>query len=173
MNDVSDRAADPTPPEGRARHLYLAHVRVRFHELDPLGHVNNAAYLNFLEQAAIDHAAAAGYDIGRLRAIGGLFIARRHEVDFLRPAYAGEWLRVVTWPFDMRGARALRAYEIRRLPIGPDSSPPTDRLIDPTERPTEGDLVVRARTEWAFVDADAGRPRRIPAELAADFLARA
>ncbi len=72
------------------RHRYLAHFRVRFHELDPLAHVNNAAYVNFLEQAAIDHAAAAGYDLERLRRVGGLFIARRHEIDFLRPVLAGQ-----------------------------------------------------------------------------------
>jgi acyl-CoA thioesterase FadM len=49
---VSD--ADATRPP-----RFLAHVRVRFHDVDALGHVNNAAYLTFLEQAAIDHAALA------------------------------------------------------------------------------------------------------------------
>jgi acyl-CoA thioester hydrolase len=82
----------------RARHVYLAHFRVRFHEIDPLGHVNNAVYLTYLEQAAIDHAAVAGYDVERLRDLGGVFIARRHEVDYRLPARAGDWLRVTTWP---------------------------------------------------------------------------
>lgn len=167
----------PSPPEPdrharQPRHRYLAHFRVRFHELDPLGHVNNATYLNFLEQTAIDHAAAGGYDLEHLRRLGGLFIARRHEIDFLRPALAGHWLQVVTWAVALRGARALREYRIRRLDPPPtDDQAPTDRLIPaaPLDIPVDH-LVVRARTEWAFVDQATGRPRRIPEELAAAFV---
>jgi acyl-CoA thioesterase FadM len=62
-------------------------VRVRFHECDPLGHVNNAVYLNYLEQAAIDHALLVGWSQQRLeREAGGVFVARRHELDYLKPA---------------------------------------------------------------------------------------
>src|SRR3954471_18487117 len=91
----------------RARHIYLAHFRVRFHELDPLGHVNNAVYLSYLEQAAIDHAAAAGWDAATLRTIGGVFIARRHEITYHRPAAENDRLRVITWPIELAGARAI------------------------------------------------------------------
>ncbi len=162
----------PQPAPPRPTHLYLAHFRVRHHQLDPLGHVNNAAYLNFLEQAAIDHAAAGGYDVPRLQQIGGLFIARRHEIDFLRPAFAGDWLRIVTWAVEIHGARAVRAYELRRLPPAETApGPPPDTLVDP-DHPGRlaGELIVRARTEWAFVDAATGRPRRVPPDLRAAFL---
>ena len=167
----------PTPAladagRDRAVHVYLAHFRVRYHQLDPLGHVNNAAYLNFLEQAAIDHAAAAGYDVERLREIGGLFIARRHEIEYLRPATAGDRLRVVTWGVQLHGARAVRAYEVHRLPeqaLG--AAPPADALVAPADLPAlSGDLIVQARTDWAFVDIVTGRPRRIPPDLAAAFV---
>ena len=162
----------PQPAPPRPTHLYLAHFRVRHHQLDPLGHVNNAAYLNFLEQAAIDHAAAAGYDVDHLRRLGGLFIARRHEIDFLRPAFAGDWLRVATWAVDIHGARAIRAYEVFRLPAAAAAgSPPSDTLADPNALAhLPGELTVRARTEWAFVDAKTGRPRRVPTELRSAFL---
>ena len=155
-----------------AAHVYLAHFRVRYHQLDPLGHVNNATYLNFLEQAAIDHTAAAGYDVERLREIGGVFIARRHEVDFLRPAYAGDWLQVATWAVEVYGARALRSYEVSRLPArGLAAGWPCDSLTVGSARAQgEGELIVRAKTEWAFVDLERRRPRRVPAELVAAFL---
>ena len=100
-------------PSWRPLHVYLLHVRVRYHELDPLGHVNNAVYLNWLEQAAIEHAEAAGWGAARLAELGGAFVARRHEVDYLRPAVAGDVLRVATWAESLDGARALRA---RRRP---------------------------------------------------------
>jgi acyl-CoA thioester hydrolase len=156
----------------RAAHVYLAHFRVRFSEVDPLGHVNNAIYLTYLEQAAIDHAAAAGFDVERLRALGGVFIARRHEIDYLRPAVDGDWLRVTTWPVDLHGARAERAYEIARLTTADlGGGWPVDGLHATAAAPRAGgEVLVRARTEWAYVDASSGRPRRIPAELIAAFL---
>jgi acyl-CoA thioester hydrolase len=156
----------------RAAHIYHAHFRVRFHEVDPLGHVNNATYLTYLEQAAIDHAAAAGYDVERLRELGGVFIARRHEIEYLRPARDGDWLRVVTWPVDLAGARAVRAYTVFRLTADElAAGTPVDGLHAPGETgAARGDLIVRARTEWAFIDARTGRPRRIPNEIVAAFL---
>ncbi|MDP8972356.1 MAG: acyl-CoA thioesterase [Actinomycetota bacterium] len=153
------------------RSVFLLTVRVRFHELDPLGHVNNAVFLTYLEEAAIEHAAAAGWLSSRLREHGGVFIARRHEIDFLQPAVEGDLLQVRTWAEAMNGARARRAYEIIRLNRAEGASP-RDGLIDvadfePAQRAA---LLVRARTEWAFVDVVAGRPRRIPAEVRDDFL---
>ena len=168
---MSRPAASGPADRSRATYLYLAHVRVRHHELDTLGHVNNAAYLHYLEQAAIDHAAAAGFGEQRLRALGGLFIARRHEVDYRRPAFAGDWLCVMTWAVAITGARAVRAYEVARLGAeGLVSAPPRDGLVAPEAAPPTDDLIVRARTEWAFVDVHSGRPRRIPAELIRAFV---
>src|SRR3712207_7954185 len=69
-------------------HAFEAFFRVRFHEVDALGHLNNAAYLNYLEQAAIDHATYLGLDLPRLQELGGVFVARRHEIVFVRPTFA-------------------------------------------------------------------------------------
>ena len=90
---------------GTARR-FAAYFKVRHYEMDALGHVNNAVYLHYMEQAAIEHAAALGYTMERLRELGGLFISRRHEIDYLRPATAGDVLQVVTWAVDMKGAQA-------------------------------------------------------------------
>jgi acyl-CoA thioester hydrolase len=161
-----------TDSQPQPRGVFLLTVRVRFHELDPLGHVNNAVFLTYLEEAAIEHAAAAGWPSSRLREHGGVFIARRHEIDFLQPAIEGDLLQVRTWAESMSGARALRAYEITRLDRAEGGSPPQDGLVDAANvEPIARDrLLVRARTEWAFVDVAAGRPRRIPAAVRDDFL---
>ncbi|MGB3204291.1 MAG: hypothetical protein WBB28_04820 [Crinalium sp.] len=34
---------------------FITQIKVRHYELDTLGHVNNAVYQNYLEQAAIEH----------------------------------------------------------------------------------------------------------------------
>jgi acyl-CoA thioester hydrolase len=151
-------------------HGFAAHFRVRNHEMDVLGHVNNAVYLNYLEQAGIEHSAALGYDAARLRAIGGLFIARRHEIDYLRPAVAGDRLIVVTWIAEQRGAQAVREYLLARLdqPDHSEGGLPADHFLAPGFALPDAPLV-RARTHWVWVGADDGRPRRLPAEVRATF----
>jgi acyl-CoA thioester hydrolase len=149
---------------------FATYVRVRQYEMDVLGHVNNAVYLHYLEQAAVEHADALGFTIERLRELGGLFIARRHEIDYLRPATAGDTLEVVTWVTAMRGARAVREYTIQPWqPVGRDAGLPAGRIV-PAGFALADQPVVRARTEWAWIDSATGRPRRMPAELQAPFL---
>jgi acyl-CoA thioester hydrolase len=152
--------------------VFVTQVRVRFSECDPLGHVNNTVYLGYLEQAAIDHAAAAGWPASRLQSeAGAVFVARRHEIDFLRPAFENDVLEITTWAEAMAGARATRAYRIRRVTGDPLRLSPA--RLDPGEgfaEPDTAGLVVRARTEWAFADVARGRPVRIPADIARDFL---
>ena len=145
-------------PEGR---VFESRFRVRFHEVDGLGHVNNASFLNYLEQTAIDHAASVGIDLDRLRELGGVFVARRHEIEFLRPSFAGDTLRVVTWLGVPRGATIERYYRVHRdaTQLARDGSP-----FAFGEDPSEDSLVVQAITEWAFV-SEMGVPRRIPPKV--------
>lgn len=151
---------------------FVLDVRVRFHECDPLGHVNNAVYVEYLEEAAIQHAQAAGWPESRLRAdAGGVFVARKHEVEYLRAAVADDWLRVTTWISAMQGATAFRGYEITIL-RDTEAGAIRGRLIDPGEIDSDerGAMVIRATTQWAFVDPLTGRPRRVPREVAEGFL---
>ncbi len=147
-------------------------VRVRFQECDPLGHVNNTVYLGYLEQAAIDHATAVGWPSERLQAeFGAVFVARRHEIDFLKPARENDVLEITTWPEEMSGARAFRRYEVCKIDADPLELPPA-RLVGAADLAgaPSGIRMVRARTEWAFVNLARSRPVRIPAEVANDFL---
>ena len=125
--------------------------RVRFHEVDALGHVNNAAYLNYLEQAAIDHATFLGLDLQRLQALGGVFVARRHEIVFLKPTFAGDLLRVVTWLGEPRGARVDRQLpRVQGARIADRAC--LSRVVRSTwsGMPADNALVAQATTEWVF-----------------------
>ena len=177
MEGDQDRSVDAAPERRTPR--FAAYFKVRHYEMDALGHVNNAVYLHYLEQAAIEHAAALGFTFERLRELGGLFIARRHEIDYLRPASAGDTLQVVTWAVELKGAQAIRDYEIYRyepLPsrdtdqaTGVAGGVPADHVLPPDFVPV-GEPLVRARTLWVWVDPERGRPRRMPAELREAFL---
>lgn len=150
---------------------YLALVKVRFSECDPLGHVNNAVYLNYLEQAAIDHAAALGWSSTALtEAAGAVFVARKHEITYRQPAHEGDLLLVCTWPTEMRGARGMRSYTISRF--AGEVAGWVDRVVPFDDMPeiAAADLLVTANTEWAFMNVESGRPTRIPEVVAKDFV---
>jgi acyl-CoA thioester hydrolase len=121
-------------------------VRVRHHEMDALGHVNNAVYLNYVEEAAIEHGRARGYDEARWRALGGNWVVRRHEIEYRLPAVAGDDLAVTTRVVELGRARGIRRTTIER----------------------DGVLLVEATTEWVWIGLD-GRPRRVPPEVLTDF----
>jgi YbgC/YbaW family acyl-CoA thioester hydrolase len=72
---------------------------VRFNDCDPLGHVNNAAYSTYLEQARIElWRRQAGIELRRAVAHGGQggegFILARTEIDFRSQAHDGDALEV-------------------------------------------------------------------------------
>ena len=154
-------------PEHPAFETYF---RVRFHEVDSLGHVNNAAYLNYVEQAAIDHATFLGLDLQRLQGLGGVFVARRHEIEFLRPTFAGDILRVITWLGEPRGARVDRRYLVFREPSSVPEGVVAGRPMPDASMPARDALVAQATTEWVFAN-NQGQPRRIPEEIVHIFRA--
>ena len=116
--------------------------------IDELGHVNNAVWVQWIQQVAVAHW-DAGADPAHKDAY--FWVIVRHEIDYLRPAYEGDRVTGRTWVGDApKGARFDRHMEF----IGPD-----------------GKTCVRARTFWAIIDKAAGRPIRVPAEVVAPFLA--
>ena len=80
-------------------------LRVRYYEMDALGHVNNAVYQNYLEQAAIEHSEHLGLTLDVYWELAGVFVMRRVEIEYLPPAVAGDTLEITTWLQQMRGSR--------------------------------------------------------------------
>ena len=115
--------------------------------IDELGHVNNAVWVQWIQQVAVAHweavADAAHKD-------SYFWVIVRHEIDYLRAAHAGDRVLARTWVGEApRGARFDRLMEF----TGPD-----------------GKACVRARTQWAIIDKASGRPIRVPPEVVAPFL---
>lgn len=131
--------------EAIAMKKFITYLRVRHYEMDALGHVNNASYQHYLEDAGIQHSEHLGFTLDRYKELGGYFVMRRVEIDYLRPAVAGDILEITTWLEKMRGTRAFRRYELRKK--------------------GEEDLVVTAEVLWVWVDAATMRPKPIHPEL--------
>lgn len=118
-------------------------------DIDELGHVNNVRWLAFVAELAGAHASGRGSGLAALRAQGALWIVRRHEIDYHRPALPGEEIVEETWVERMTGAKSERRSRFTRAS---DGAPLCDAL-----------------TTWAYVDATTLRPKRIPPELRARF----
>ncbi len=124
--------------------------RVRYYECDAYGHVNQANYLRYMQEAAFDASAAAGYDLKRYEALGRLWLIRETEIEYLHPLRYGDSVQVTTWVADLRRVRSCRAYELRHA--------------------GSGELMARAFTDWAFMDSATNRPAPIPAEVKVAFI---
>ena len=116
--------------------------------IDVNGHVNNVAYVQWMQDVAIQHAAASISE-SVLREIGGAWVARSHHIEYLRPAFAGDEIEARTWIADLRRVRAQRRYQFVRT--------------------SDGAVLAKGETDWVFIDAATGRPRSIPEEIKAAF----
>ena len=100
-------ALPPTPPDAHSLEL-----RVRPQDLDPMGHVNNAVYLDWIEEVV----AAAG--VPELSAA----IPRRVEIEYAASAESGDVLLAAAWndgaAWSVRLSRPADGVEIVRARLG-------------------------------------------------------
>ena len=116
--------------------------------LDENGHVNNVRYVQWMQEAAVHHYESIG-GIPLTQAIGATWVVRSHNIEYLRPAFAGDRIEVNTWVVNIRRVRSLRRY----------------RFI----RAADGKLLVKGETDWVFVDAKTGAPRLVPEQIVTLF----
>lgn len=117
-------------------------IEARDADIDELGHVSNIVYVRWVQDAALGHSAARGYDVEAYKKLGAIFVVRRHEIDYLVPVLVGEHVRLTTWISSVQPASSERRTLVTRI--------------------SDGKLIARALTLWVLVSTEAGRPRRIP-----------
>ena len=126
------------------------HRRIELHDLDALQHVNNANYVSYVEQAALDVAASAGWSFADQIAAGGRLRAVSHDLEYLDAARYGERIEITTWPTTVTPQGIERHTHLHRGDVG---------------RPL---LHARSRYQWV----SAGTPTPMPAAFR-EALARA
>ncbi|KPM47839.1 acyl-CoA thioesterase [Jiulongibacter sediminis] len=123
---------------------FSQNIKITPEHLDELNHVNNVVYLKFMEKAAIDH----WYHVATEEERESVrWIARRHEIDYLRPAFLNDELTIETWVEKHDAISTERHYLISK----------------------NGQPVVKALTLWIALDPVSMKPKRLPAELMAKF----
>ena len=131
---------------------YSTRLRVRWYEVDYNGHVNNAVYLNWVAQVAAEHAAACGFGREWSHAHGGVWVVRRHDITYHRPALDGDELELTVRVESIGGVRGVRSTRI--------------------SRPADDAAIADCVTQWVWVRVADGRPTRVPAELVAAYALR-
>jgi acyl-CoA thioester hydrolase len=90
------------------RHAYACPIR--WSDMDAYGHVNNGAFVTYLEEARVDAFFRRGAEQGLTGLEGGVVI-RRHEIDYLKPVHYTDLLRIELWVPEVRHAYFRVAYE--------------------------------------------------------------
>ena len=114
--------------------------------IDELGHVNNAVWVQWIQDIATAHwdAAAGPEDHAQF-----FWVVIRHEIDYRGNIAAGESAFGETFiPDPPKGAKSVRHVEFR------DS---------------EGKPLVSAQTTWAVLDRASGRLARVRSEVMEPF----
>ena len=118
--------------------------------IDGNGHVNNVRFVQWMQDIAIAHASHNGATAAA-RECGGTWFVRSHHIDYLGQAFPQDSLIVQTWVVDFHRARSRRRF----------------RFLRAADKAT----LARAETEWVFVESATGKPRAIPPEVSARFIA--
>lgn len=128
--------------------VYRLEIPVTPGVVDGNGHVNNVAYVQWMQDAAIAHADATGCTAAT-RAAGATWVARSHHIEYLSPARPDDTVVALTWVCNMRKVRSLRRYRFLRA--------------------SDQALLASGETDWVFVDAITGKPRAIPETVSGLF----
>ena len=135
----------PPPPPG----VFTLRRRVRWPDVDPLRHVNNAVYLSYAEDCGFQVGDHFGWPPQRMWEAGFAILPRRHHVEYRQAAVFGDEVEVATWAYDIKRATGTRHYLITRV--------------------ADGAALARVNSLYVWVDREALRPMRVPPAILADF----
>lgn len=123
---------------------HLFPIPIRPADIDFMGHVNNATYLTWVQDAVVSHwkklappAAVAGH----------LWVALSHEITYRKPAFLKDEVFAAVVLEKVQGARAFYRTFIKR----------------------GEEVLAEVRSSWCCIDAETRRPARIAADIAAHF----
>jgi len=114
--------------------------RVSAADIDAQSHVNNVAYVKWIQDVAVAHWFSATTEAQREKYT---WVVLRHEIDYKKQAFENEEIIVKTWVGDPTRVSWERFTEIRR----------------------GENLLVKARSVWCLVDRNTLKPTRITSEL--------
>ena len=129
-------------------------IQVRFHELDPYGHLNHGVYLNYFEQARVELLDRIGFGLPHLEQLGYHIVVVEAKVRFFAPAYAGEEVRIVSSISDLRRVSSTWHQRMYRSDEVIATNDVRAAMTDLLGRPTSAPAGLRAALERMIADQD-------------------
>ncbi len=119
-------------------------IPVHAADIDFMGHVNNARYLSWVQDAVLAH----WQKLAPTEAVAAhLWVALKHEITYRKPAFLDDEVMATVILERVQGARAFYETIIKR----------------------GEDVLAEVKSSWCCVDAQTLRPARIASEIAAHF----
>jgi len=109
-------------------------------DIDAQGHVNNVAYVRWIQEIAVAHWFSITTE--EIRAMY-TWVVIRHEIDYKKQAFEAEEVMATTWVGEPTRISWERFTEITR----------------------GEDVLVKARSVWCLIDRETSKPTRITSEL--------
>jgi len=114
-------------------------------DIDFMGHVNNAVYLNWVQESVI----AYWRKTAPAEAVAGhLWVALKHEISYRRPAFLKDVVVADVIAEGMQGARAFFLTVVRR----------------------GEDVLAEVKSSWCCIDAVSKRPARLERAIVDRFV---
>jgi len=126
---------------------YRFHIDVAREDIDFMGHVNNASYLKWVQEAVISH----WRGLAPPEAVAKhLWVALKHEITYRRPAFLDDDVVATVLLEKVQGARAFYETVIRR----------------------GSEVLAEVKSSWCCVDAETLKPARLARDVIDHFFAR-
>lgn len=118
-------------------------VAIQQEHIDGLGHVNNAVYVNWCQDAGWAHSLALGLNLDDYRELDAAMVIRRADYDYIGAAFLGQRCEIGTWLTGNDQRLSMeRRFQLRRL--------------------DDGQTLLRARWQLVCIRLSNGKPRRMP-----------
>jgi acyl-CoA thioester hydrolase len=123
---------------------FAHHFFVDKSDIDEQGHVNNVAYVRWIQEVAVAHWRNATTAEQQAKFS---WVVLRHEIDYKRQAFETEEITATTWVGKATKITCERFTEIKR----------------------GEELLVQAKSVWCMIDRETNKPARITPELRETF----
>jgi acyl-CoA thioester hydrolase len=114
-------------------------------DIDQMGHVNNATYLKWVQEAVVDYWQSVAPPDAVAR---HLWVALKHEITYLRPTFLQDVVVAEVIAEKVEGARAMFTTVVRR----------------------GEEVLSEIKSSWCCLDAATRRPARLARDVVGRFL---
>ncbi len=121
-------------------------ILIKPNDFDQLGHINNVVYLQWVQDIAEAH----WLKVSKKSLLDQyVWVALRHEIDYMKEIKSGEEISGETFVQSMEGVKSERITIIKN---------------------NENQIKAKAHTWWCLINAATKKPQRIPEQLKVLFM---